>query len=147
MIFQKGIYKICHLVSKRKGFLIRSFSTLSRFKGRMSLWKASMMRALASLTFSQGLGISLEHRQQLNAQQLLNTNIVMELDALSNSDKILFAGALLLCIYEHRKNEGKREKFKHARASCGYRCRACFLIHTHRGFGDPSRHVLYGITK
>jgi DNA repair photolyase len=29
------------------------------------------------------------------------------------------------------------------RGPCGYRCRACFLILTHRGFCDPSRHVLY----
>ena len=29
------------------------------------------------------------------------------------------------------------------RGACGFRCRACFLILTHRGFCDPSRHVLY----
>jgi len=29
------------------------------------------------------------------------------------------------------------------RGACGFRCRACFLILTHRGFCDPSRHLLY----
>jgi len=29
------------------------------------------------------------------------------------------------------------------RGACGFRCRACFLILTHRTFCDPSRHVLY----
>ena len=29
------------------------------------------------------------------------------------------------------------------RGACGFRCRACFLILTHRSFSDPSRHVLY----
>lgn len=29
------------------------------------------------------------------------------------------------------------------RGACGYRCRACFLMLTHRTFCDPSRHVLY----
>lgn len=29
------------------------------------------------------------------------------------------------------------------RGACGFRCRACFLILTHRAFCDPSRHVLY----
>jgi DNA repair photolyase len=29
------------------------------------------------------------------------------------------------------------------RGACGFRCRACFLVLTHRGFCDPSRHVLY----
>jgi hypothetical protein len=29
------------------------------------------------------------------------------------------------------------------RGACGFRCRACFLMLTHRTFADPSRHVLY----
>jgi hypothetical protein len=29
------------------------------------------------------------------------------------------------------------------RGACGYRCRACFLMLTHRTFCDPSRHILY----
>lgn len=29
------------------------------------------------------------------------------------------------------------------RGACGFRCRACFLMLTHRVFADPSRHVLY----
>ena len=29
------------------------------------------------------------------------------------------------------------------RGACGFRCRACFLMLTHRAFCDPSRHVLY----
>jgi DNA repair photolyase len=29
------------------------------------------------------------------------------------------------------------------RGACGFRCRACFLMLTHRTFCDPSRHVLY----
>jgi spore photoproduct lyase len=29
------------------------------------------------------------------------------------------------------------------RGACGFRCRACFLMLTHRVFCDPSRHVLY----
>jgi len=32
---------------------------------------------------------------------------------------------------------------KIGRGACGFRCRACFLNLTHRGFCDPSRHVLY----
>jgi len=90
------------------------FISKMSLKGRMSLWKASTMRALASLTFKHGLGITLEHHKTMDADSLLNHNIVMELDSLSNNDKIFFAEALILWIYEHRKNEGKREKFKHA---------------------------------
>ena len=93
---------------------VKDFVSKQQLKGRMSLWKASTMRALASLTFPRGLGISLEHSGQTDARHLLNTNIVMELDAMSNSDKIFFTEALVLWIYEYRKNEGKRERFKHA---------------------------------
>jgi hypothetical protein len=93
---------------------VKDYVSKQQLKGRMSLWKASTMRALASLTFPRGLGISLEHQGKLDTEQLLNRNIVMELDALSNSDKIFFTEALVLWIYEQRKNEGKREKFKHA---------------------------------
>ena len=82
--------------------------------GRMGLWKASTVRALASLTFDKGLGINLEHRSLPDIEILLNQNVVIELDALSNTDKVFFTEALILWIYEHRKNEATRETFKHA---------------------------------
>lgn len=72
------------------------------------------MRALSSLTFKRGLGISLEFRKRPDIDELLRQNVVMELDALSNNDKIFFTKALILWIYEHRKNELKRERLKHA---------------------------------
>jgi hypothetical protein len=93
---------------------VKDYVSKQQLKGRMSLWKASTMRALASLTFPRGLGISLECQNKIDVEELLNANIVMELDALSNSDKMFFTEALVLWIYEHRKNEGKREQFKHA---------------------------------
>lgn len=108
----KGMYEKPHeypLFSEVKDHISKQ-----PLKGRMSLWKASTMRALANLTFDRGLGNSFEHRARLDTRQLLDTNIVMELDALSNSDKIFFTEALLLWIYEHRKSEAKREQFKHA---------------------------------
>ncbi len=93
---------------------VKDHVSKQQLKGRMSLWKASTMRALASLTFPRGLGISLEHTEPLDAGKLLDGMVVMELDALSNSDKMFFTEALVLWIYEQRKNEGKREEFKHA---------------------------------
>ena len=50
----------------------------------------------------------------IKPDELLNRNVVLELDALSDVDKKFFSEILLLWIYEYRKNEAKREKFKHA---------------------------------
>lgn len=83
-------------------------------KGRMSLWQASALRALAHLTYDKGLGAVVNVNEKINPSELLNNNIILELDALSDIDKIFFTEALLLWIYEFRKNEGKREEFKHA---------------------------------
>ena len=93
---------------------VEAYISKLALKGRMSLWKASTMRALSSLTFKRGLGISLEHRMKANIDELLKQNVVIELDPLSNNDKIFFIEALILWIYEYRKNDKKREKFKHA---------------------------------
>ncbi|MEW5911313.1 MAG: DUF87 domain-containing protein [Thermodesulfobacteriota bacterium] len=93
---------------------IRAFVYAKRLRGRMSLWQASAMRALDCLTYKRGLGSVLDTNNPINPQELLNSDIVMELDALSDADKVFFTEALLLWIYEYRKNEGKREKFKHA---------------------------------
>ena len=62
-------------------------------KGRMSLWKASTLRALESLTFMRGLGLSVETKEETDIDTLLKSNIIMELDALSNNDKIFFTEA------------------------------------------------------
>ena len=97
-----------------------TFSDVKRYiyklplQGRMSLWKASTIRALASLTFDKSLGITIDHRKRADIESLLKQNVIMELDALSNNDKVFFTEALILWIYEYRKNERKREKFKHA---------------------------------
>lgn len=83
-------------------------------KGREILWMSTVKRVLASLTFSGLLGEVLNVRQQNNIEDLLNHQVVIEMDALANIEKIFFIESLLLWLYEHRKQEGKREKFKHA---------------------------------
>lgn len=95
---------------------IKVYVEAMSLRGRMSLWKASALRALASLTFSRSLGLTLEQKEneQSDIPSMLNQNVVMELDALSNNDKIFFTEALILWIYEYMKNQGKRETFKHA---------------------------------
>ncbi len=82
--------------------------------GRMSLWKASTMRALESMTYKYGLGISFETKEKIDIGKLLEQDIIIEMDSVSDNDKVFFTEALILWIYEYRKNESKRELFKHA---------------------------------
>lgn len=83
-------------------------------QGRVGLWKASAMRALESLCFLHGLGPVLETDAHWDYQYILNSDVILELDGLSNNDKVFLVEAIILWIYEYRKNLGKREKFSHA---------------------------------
>lgn len=82
--------------------------------GRMGLWKASCIRVLESLCFDFGLGAVLNTRTKTDPNELLNNNMVLELDTLSDADKTFLTEALILWIYEYRKTEPHRETFKHA---------------------------------
>ncbi len=72
------------------------------------------MRVLASLCFRHGLGPVVNAAADWDYKQLLHTGVVLELDTLSDSDKVFFVEAMILWLYEFRKREGKREQFKHA---------------------------------
>ena len=92
----------------------KSTSAKKRLQGRMGLWKASAVRVLESLCFRHGLGPVVNTEHTWDYKQLLNTGVILELDALSNVDKEFFTEAMILWLYEYRKHEGKREEFKHA---------------------------------
>jgi len=83
-------------------------------RGREMLWMSSAKRVLASLTFSGLLGEVINVRRQNNIEDLLNQNVIFELDNLATIEKIFFVESLLLWIYHYRKNQSKREAFKHA---------------------------------
>ena len=109
---QFGIY-----VGKDEFPTFRDLEKLMRkefVRGREMLWMSSVKRTLASLTFSGLLGDVLNVRQHEGIDQLLTKNVVIEMDNLANIEKIFFIEALLLWIYEYRKQEGGREDFKHA---------------------------------
>jgi len=95
-------YQVKDYVEKQKAF------------GRVSLWKASAIRVLESLCFRHGLGPVVNYKQDWDYEKFFTSNVVLELDSLSDSDKIFITEALILWLYEYRKNQGKREEFKHA---------------------------------
>jgi len=82
-------------------------------KGRKALWMDSTLRTLGVLCFGE-YGRVLNVRKPYPMADLLKENVVLELDALTNSDKTFFIEALLLWIHHFRLSEGAREVFKHA---------------------------------
>jgi len=87
-------------------FRVRDYVSKKHLQGRMSLWKASAMRVLESLCFRHGLGSVVNATTEWDYKQLLNSGVVLELDALSNTDKVFFTESMILWLYEFRKNEG-----------------------------------------
>jgi len=82
-------------------------------KGRKALWMDSTLRTLGVLCFGE-FGRVLNVRKPYPLATLLKENVILELDALTNSDKTFFIEALLLWIHHYRLSEGAREVFKHA---------------------------------
>jgi hypothetical protein len=82
-------------------------------KGRKALWMDSTLRTLGVLCFGE-FGRVLNVRKPFPMADLLKGSVVLELDALTNSDKTFFIEALLLWIHHYRLAEGQREVFKHA---------------------------------
>jgi len=109
---KRGIY----IGSKNYPTFAEAFQELRRksFRGRKMLWHHSALRVLSDLAYPGGLGNVVNTKEQIPIERLLNQKVILELDALSDSDKTFLTEALLLWIYEFRKNRGKREKFNHA---------------------------------
>jgi hypothetical protein len=85
----------------------------SRPSGRQAEWMASTMRALSSMCFGE-FGRVLNVRRPFPVDELLKRRAVLELDALTNTDKSFLIQSLLLWIHHFRMADQKREEFKHA---------------------------------
>lgn len=84
-------------------------------KGRESGWMSSTLRALGALTFGE-TGKTFNIRQQSDMADLLNHHVVLEMDSLTNTDKIFLVESILLWIHHYRLSSPtqKREEFDHA---------------------------------
>jgi len=82
-------------------------------RGREAGWLSSTLRALASLCFGD-MGDLVNHPSANSPDALLDETVILELDALTQQDKVFFASALLLWIHHRRMVEPTREQFKHA---------------------------------
>ena len=92
---------------------VRDYIERAKFKGRERQWLDSTKRAIGALCYGE-TGHVLNSREPLDAKTLLRDNVVLELDALTNSDKTFLIESLLLWIHHFRLQEKTRETFKHA---------------------------------
>lgn len=79
-------------------------------KGREAQWLDSAKRAVGTLNFG-GFGEVLNVRNPPEID--LKKSIILELDSLTESEKIFFTEAFLLYLYHIRLSEPNRETFKH----------------------------------
>ncbi|MCA9443500.1 MAG: DUF87 domain-containing protein, partial [Candidatus Omnitrophica bacterium] len=82
-------------------------------KGREAGWWSSLMRALSSLCFGD-MDELINTEENGNIDDLLRKPVVLELESLTQSDKVFLIQALLLWIHHRRMTQGEREHFRHA---------------------------------
>ena len=94
-----------------KDVLIKARSMDTR--GRESGWLSSTLRALSALCFGD-MDKLVNSSNNKSIDHILNKNVILELDALTQSDKTFFIQSALLYLHHKRMNERRREDFKHA---------------------------------
>lgn len=83
-----------------------------KVNGREANWMASTLRALGSLTYGP-MAETVCSASPDDISALLERNVVLELDALTDADKVFLVEALLLYIHHLRLAQGGREQLKH----------------------------------
>lgn len=84
---------------------------LRTYRGRQSLWYASCTRVLSSLTFG-GLGGVLNSHKSADIKSILSQRVIIECDFLGQEDFGFFVKTLLLWIYFHKLNQGKKSQLE-----------------------------------
>jgi hypothetical protein len=82
-------------------------------RGRESGWLSSTLRALATLCFGD-MDKLVNSSNNRSIDHILDKNVILELDALTQSDKTFFIQSALLYLHHKRMTEERREDFKHA---------------------------------
>jgi len=82
-------------------------------RGRESGWLSSTLRALSTLCFGD-MDKLVNSSNNKTIDHILDKNVILELDALTQSDKTFFIESALLYLHHKRMTEERREDFKHA---------------------------------
>ncbi len=81
--------------------------------GRAANWMASTLRAMGALCYGE-MGKVVNVQSQTDIGELLNHPVILELDSLTNIDKVFVIESLMLWIHQYRLNQGgERERFQH----------------------------------
>ena len=81
--------------------------------GRAANWMASTLRAMGALCYGE-MGKVVNVQAQTNIVGLLRNPVILELDSLTNVDKIFIIESLMLWIHQYRLNQcSERERFQH----------------------------------
>jgi hypothetical protein len=91
---------------------MKDYVDKQRRRGREMLWHMSGRRTLTSICFP-GLSEVVNCEESTPIEELLEKNVILELDGLSDTDKTFIIGSLLLWIYYHRLGQPEREVLKH----------------------------------
>ena len=102
-------------------------------RGREAGWLSSTLRALASLCFGDMDTLVNEGNNKM-LDHLLEKSAILELDTLTQSDKVFFVQALMLWLHHRRMMDGERETFKHA----------VFIEEAHQVLSNERRSLLGG---
>jgi hypothetical protein len=81
-------------------------------RGRESGWLSSTLRALSTLCFGD-MDKLVNSSNNKTIGHILTQNVILELDALTQSDKTFFIQSVLLYLHHKRMTEERREDFKH----------------------------------
>ena len=81
-------------------------------RGRESGWLSSTLRALSTLCFGD-MDKLVNSNNNKTIGHILDQNVILELDALTQSDKTFFIESTLLYLHHKRMTEERREDFKH----------------------------------
>ncbi len=81
-------------------------------RGRESGWLSSTLRALSTLCFGDMDKLANSSNNK-TIGHILDQNVILELDALTQSDKTFFIESALLYLHHKRMTEERREDFKH----------------------------------
>ncbi|MDA8116079.1 MAG: DUF87 domain-containing protein [Actinomycetota bacterium] len=91
---------------------VHTYLRAKRVNGREANWMASTLRAVGSLTYGP-MGETVCARESTDLGSLLKRKVILELDALTDADKVFVVEAMLLFIHHLRLADGEREKLKH----------------------------------
>ena len=78
-------------------------------KGREQNWMTSTLRAVSTLCFGEMDNLINTGRNE-GLEDLMNKQVILELDSLTQSDKIFFIETLILWIHHFRMAQNRREK-------------------------------------